>query len=117
MYYFSVEVSYDSIPAKPIFWLAFVGWALPGIVAEWAYRNIPSKRLIDKWGNLFILVGLCGITVGILTKKIELAVPVAYAMLPGFLIGAAIGSDSLLTWNLINAEGPGQYVEPSQPQN
>ena len=100
-YYFGVQVSYDSIPAKPIFWLAFVGWAMPGIIVEWAYRKLPSKRLIDKYGNWMIGVGLTMISVSILSKKIELVIPAAYAIVPGFLAGALIGSDSLLAWNLI----------------
>jgi hypothetical protein len=101
-YYFGVQVSYDSIPAKPIFWLAIVGWAMPGIIVEWAYRKLPSKRLIDKYGNWMIGLGMTMIGVSVLSKRVDFAVPVVYAIIPGFLAGALIGSDSLLVWNLIN---------------
>jgi hypothetical protein len=123
-YYFGVQVSYDSIPGKPIFWLAMVGWAMPGVITEWAYRKLPSKRLIDKYGNWMIGVGLTMIGVSILSKKIEFAVPVAYAIVPGFLAGALIGSDSLLVWNLIKkmrsrkkelpTENPAGFIPPEQ---
>jgi len=65
------------------------------------------------------------ISVSILSKKIDFAIPVAYAIVPGFLAGALIGSDSLLAWNLIRGRAPkkGQsapeqspkYITPQQP--
>jgi hypothetical protein len=114
-YYFAVQVSYDSIPAKPIFWLAIAGWAMPGIIVEWAYRKLPSKRLIDKYGNWMIGIGATMIGVSILYKRIDLATPVTYAIIPGFLAGAVIGSDSLLVWNLINRRN--SRNKPSPPEN
>ncbi|OLD15040.1 MAG: hypothetical protein AUI50_01390 [Crenarchaeota archaeon 13_1_40CM_2_52_14] len=29
------QVSYESIPSKPIFWSSFFGWALPFIILGW----------------------------------------------------------------------------------
>ncbi len=101
-YYFFVEAPYDTIPQKSIFWLAFLGWATPGIFVEWAYRNLPTKKLINKYANVMIAIGLVAITIGIEVKRSEALVPVAYALVPGFMAGALVGSDSLLIWRIIN---------------
>jgi hypothetical protein len=103
-YYFGVEVSYDSIPDKPLFWVGIVGWALPGIIIEWAYRNLPTKRLIKKYGNWMIGIGLVVIAVSAESQKGGFILPFAYAMIPGLIAGGAIGSDSLLVWTLIKNE-------------
>ena len=100
-YYFFVEVSYDSIPSKPLFWFAFLVWMAPGIAVEWAYRKLPTKPLIDKYANFMIGFGLTAIAVGVLSKKTAAILPIAYALLPGAIVGGMIGSDSLLVWTLI----------------
>jgi len=86
---------------------------------EWAYRKLPSKRLIDKYGNWMIGIGLTMIGVSILSKKTDFAIPVAYAIVPGFLAGALIGSDSLLAWNLIRgrASKKGQFLSGDSPKS
>ena len=112
-YYFFVQVSYDSIPSKPLFWAALLGWMVPGIAVEWAYRNVPSKRLINKYANVMIVFGLASIGVGVLTKRIEAILPIAYALLPGALLGAGIGSNSLLIWNVIR----NRRTRPGRPNN
>jgi hypothetical protein len=100
-YYLFVQVSYDTIPSKWLFWLSFLGWSMPGIIVEWAYRNLPTKRLLDKYANWWIGIGVAAITVGIMSTRTNAILPVAYALIPGFMAGALVGSNSLLVWRLI----------------
>lgn len=120
-YYFFVQVSYDSIPGKPLFWVAFVGWAMPGVIIEWVYRNLPTKQLINKYANFMIGFGLVAITIGVIVRRGDQQIlPIAYALIPGFIAGAGIGSESLLVWNLIknryaHSETANPHLLPEKP--
>jgi hypothetical protein len=91
--YFYSLVPYDTIPGKLVFWLAFIGWATPTITAEWMYRNLPTRRQIDKYGNLFIIFGLSGLVFAVAARRVDALRPVAYAIMPGGMAGGLISSN------------------------
>jgi hypothetical protein len=57
LWYFYV-IPYASIPAKSVFWAAFVGWGAAPVVLQWRGRNLPTKRAVNMQGNFFIASGL-----------------------------------------------------------
>lgn len=102
-FYFYVQVPYDTIPNKSVFWFSLLVWSMPPIFVEWAYRKAPSKREINAYANMMIGVGLLAIALGISVRRVDALLPVVVAGLPGLLAGALIGSDSTLLWRLYKA--------------
>lgn len=97
-WYFYREVSYDAIPAKSLFWLSWLAWALPPIAVELAYRKSSSKRYLNAYANMAIIMGIVGIAIGSTGGRFPILTPIAYAGVPGVMTGALIGSDSVAIW-------------------
>jgi hypothetical protein len=105
-FFFYYLVPYSTIPSKSVFWLAFVGWASPPVIAEWVYRNAPTKRAIDKYSNLFIGIGLSGLVLAVAARRVEVLLPVAYALMAGAMAGGLVSGNMTLLWRHFKGPGP-----------
>jgi len=115
--YFQYLVPYDTIPSIPVFWGAFACWAAAPVVANWRYRNLPTKRQVDKYSNFFIGFGVVGLVVAIVARRVDLILPVAYALMPGAMAGGLAGTITVVIWSIYKGGGPttsnaGRPAEP-----
>jgi hypothetical protein len=99
-YYFLYQFPYGGIPDKPVFLLSLFLWTLPPIIVSWAYRNTPTRKELNAVANFMIAIGLLGIVLGVLVRRIDSLLPIVLAAIPGLMAGGLIGGDTVLIWYL-----------------
>jgi peptidoglycan/LPS O-acetylase OafA/YrhL len=94
---FFVLVPYDTIPNKPLFWSAFLGWALPMIAIFLWVRNIKESSRIQKQFSTVLIAEMFVFFVVLgASNRWTFLDPVIGAVMPGVLSGILIGTTSIL---------------------
>jgi hypothetical protein len=104
-WYFYGEVPYNTIPNKPLFWLALIGWLIGPVIFEVANRNASTRHELDKVSDYFIELGLTVIFLSILSQRYDGLLPIVLAAVPGLMAGGALGGVFQLVFRYHKGQG------------
>ncbi len=101
-WYFYGMLPYSIIPAKPVFWLAFVGWATSPVIAQWRWHSLPTKRAVSLQGNFMIGFGIASLILVVAAESVAALLPIIEALMPGAMAGGIFASVGSLIWQRHN---------------
>jgi hypothetical protein len=97
-WYFYGMLPYAIIPAKPVFWLAFVAWAISPVIAQWRWHALPTRQAVSLQGNFMIGFGITAIILAVSAGRLVALLPVVEALMPGAMAGGIVACAGSLFW-------------------